>query len=77
MATKDADYPTLYEYCAAAEWCAARGIDGKPGDELPPLLSTRAAKLIADNPDDFQHTVAMAAYAQAMLRHKLPAEQEM
>jgi len=54
------------EYDAAADWCAVRGLKGKPGDPLPELLSKEAHKLINDDPEAFEERVRLAAYARAM-----------
>jgi len=54
------------EYDAAAEWCARRGIAGKPGDRLPELLSVAALREINADPDAFQQRVRDSAYALAM-----------
>lgn len=53
------------EYDAAAEWCAKRGFAGKPGDLLPPLLSTACTNEILLDPEPFQKRIRETAYALA------------
>lgn len=50
------------EYDAAAEWCARRGIKGRPEDPLPPMLSVDAQALIDEDPEAFERRVADTAY---------------
>lgn len=54
------------EYESAAEWCARRGILGKPGDRLPDGLSVVALDEINGDPDSFERRVREYAYAVAM-----------
>lgn len=55
------------EYDAAAEWCARRGISGKPGSQLPSLMNPEGAlKYINDDPEAFEMRVKQCYYAQLM-----------
>lgn len=54
------------EYDAAAEWCAARGIAGKDGDQLPTLLDGYTFAEINADPEAFEQRVKDFAYALAM-----------
>ena len=60
------------EYDNAADWCAARRIEGNDGDALPPLLDAQVAALIADDPSAFRRRVCDCAYARAMSRRAHP-----
>lgn len=57
------------EYDSAAEWCAQRGLKGKPGDLLPPFLSVDCFEAIKEDEDAFMIRVRECAYAIAMNRH--------
>lgn len=54
------------EYDAAADWCAARGIQGTIKDPLPENLSDRAMELINIDPDAFERRVREHAYMRSM-----------
>jgi hypothetical protein len=56
------------EYEMAAEWCAARGLKGAPGDPLPNLLGSATAEEINADPEAFRERVRVYAYARAMER---------
>lgn len=57
----------IAEYDNAAEWCARRGLKGKPGDALPENMSSDGAlKWIQDDPEAFQVRVREMAYGIAM-----------
>lgn len=57
----------LAEYDGAAEWCAAKGLKGNPGDPLPENMHTDGAwKYIQADPEAFQDRVRECAYARAM-----------
>jgi hypothetical protein len=56
---------TWAEYDAAAEWCAARGLTGKPGDPLPKMLAHITVWRINHDPEAFARRVRECAYARA------------
>lgn len=45
------------EIIAAVKWCAARGIEGWPGDRLPELLSCPALSWINSNGRGFREQI--------------------
>lgn len=58
------------EYDAAADWCAARGINGSIKDPLPENLSDRAMELINVDPEAFEARVREHAYARSMVGNR-------
>ena len=54
------------EYDSAADWCAARGYDGKRNSPLPMAISRRCIRMILADIDAFSDRVKACAYARAM-----------
>lgn len=57
-----------HEWLSAADWCAARGLDGGIGCRLPELLSRRVFQEINFNHEEFMGAVRTAKYARLMER---------
>jgi hypothetical protein len=57
----------IAEYDNAAQWCAQRGLTGKPGDPLPENMGTPGAiEYIQADPESFEERVREFAYANAV-----------
>lgn len=63
------------EYDMAANWCAQKGLQGKPGDPLPSCLGGDVLKEINEHQEEFQDRVRQSAYALA--QEKSNSQQEL